>query len=491
VFAAALAVLHHVFSRFHFSEVTDQLRRIPAQDVQWAVGLTASSYLALAGFDGLGAHYIGRPLSPARILLISFVSHAVSHSAGFATLTGGAVRLRMYSAAGLSPGEVAAVVAFCGLTFGLGASGLAALALLVEPSLLSNVLTLPSAALRGLGGVLAVAVTAYVAWSATARRPIRLFRRDYPVPPPHLALLQIMVAATDLALASAALYVLLPAATRPDYPAFLGAYVVANLLGLLAHVPGGIGVFDATILVLTPGAPPSAVLGALLLFRLFYNLLPLSLAALLLAVFEIIERVPRVGARIGGLFDDLGPPLLAVTVFAAGGLVVIDQSFPSDRIGPPAAVIIAIAEAVTGCLLMILARGINRRDRWSRLASIGGMLVLTILVFVEDRVAPRVMAGALLTVVLALSEKLSDPPLRVRWPSLTAPWIGAIAAVMAGAVWLTEWRSNDLSPAAAMQVWIADACAIAVFVVVIVVDWMITRRHQARPKRKGAAKTGD
>ena len=287
-FAVALVMIHRLAGRMDLAELTRRLARTPRPALLSALALTVGSYLSLSGFDGLGVRYVGHRLAPGRVMLISFIAHGVSHSTGFATLSGGAIRLRLYGVAGLTASEIAAVIGFCGLTFAAGACAVAAVALLAEPTRLAALFALPDGILRGLGAVIAAMVAGYVLWGASSPRPLRIFGRHYAVPGPPMALAQIVVAAVDLALAAGALYVLLPAGGGISYAAFLGVYVVANLLGLLAHVPGGLGVFEAAVLALIP-APAPAVLSALLLFRAVYNLLPLALAALCLLAFELSQ----------------------------------------------------------------------------------------------------------------------------------------------------------------------------------------------------------
>ncbi|HIJ62586.1 MAG TPA: UPF0104 family protein [Rhodospirillaceae bacterium] len=287
-FAAALVMIQRLLSHVEPADLARQLGRTPRPALLSAAVMTAGSYLSLSGFDGLGVAYVGHRLAPARVMLISFIAHGVSHSAGFATLSGGAIRLRLYGAAGLSAAEIAAVIGFCGVTFAAGACTVAAVALLAEPTRLAALFVLPDGILRGLGGAAAAVVVAYVVWGASSPPPLRIFGRSVAVPGLPMALAQIIVAAVDLALAAGALYVLLPTDGRLSYAAFLGLYVMANLLGLLAHVPGGLGVFEAAVLAMTP-APAPAVLSALLLFRAVYNLLPLALAALCLLAFELSQ----------------------------------------------------------------------------------------------------------------------------------------------------------------------------------------------------------
>ncbi|MBV8575323.1 MAG: lysylphosphatidylglycerol synthetase family protein, partial [Acetobacteraceae bacterium] len=72
---------------------------------------------------------------------------------------------------------------------------------------------------------------------------------------------------------------------------FLGVYVASYTAGLAANLPGGIGVFDTAMLFgLSPyiGAPP--IIGAILVFRLYYYIIPLFLAGGLFAGNEILLR---------------------------------------------------------------------------------------------------------------------------------------------------------------------------------------------------------
>ncbi len=100
-------------------------------------------------------------------------------------------------------------------------------------------------------------------------------------------MLQFALAATDIAIASAALLVLLPPETWFHYPDFLVAYVVAVVVALLAHAPGGIGVFEAVILVTLPEVDKPSLVSALILYRLIYYWGPLLLALAVLGLNEM------------------------------------------------------------------------------------------------------------------------------------------------------------------------------------------------------------
>jgi uncharacterized membrane protein YbhN (UPF0104 family) len=103
-----------------------------------------------------------------------------------------------------------------------------------------------------------------------------------------LSLSQIGLSTLDWCLVGSVCYVLLPASSALSYPAFLGIFVLAQVIGLISHVPGGIGIFDTVmLLLLSPALPVSAVAAPLLAYRGIYYVLPLMVAAVLFAAHEL------------------------------------------------------------------------------------------------------------------------------------------------------------------------------------------------------------
>ena len=114
---------------------------------------------------------------------------------------------------------------------------------------------------------------------------------NLPLPGLGITLAQMLLGAAEVCSAAAVLFVLLPGGHNLEYPTFLAAYVFACLIGIASHAPGGLGVFEATMLVALSRLPFEQVLGALLLFRIIYYLLPFILALVLLALNEMIRRI--------------------------------------------------------------------------------------------------------------------------------------------------------------------------------------------------------
>ena len=278
-----IVVLDRELRDYHLQDVLAALRAIPRADLWWSAALTALSYAVLTLYDVLGLRYAGKPLPYRRTAVTSFIAYAFTHSFSFAALTGAAVRYRLYAPAGLTGIDVARVSGFTAVTSGVGISLLGGLALVLAPEATGTALRLhPGWALAAGCGILAL-VAAYLIWAVAARRPIELWSWRVEPPGAVLAVPQLASGLADLVLSAAALWVLLPTSVDMAFPAFAGVYAAAIAVGLLSHVPGGVGVLEAVLLITMPHSDTPRMLGALLAYRGIYYFLPLLGAALLLA----------------------------------------------------------------------------------------------------------------------------------------------------------------------------------------------------------------
>jgi phosphatidylglycerol lysyltransferase len=435
VFVAALAILHRAIGRFDLHAVMAAAHGYAPATLVLVLLLTVSSYVALSGFDWLALHHIRRKLPVGWTMLISFVSHAVSHNAGFAMLTGGSVRLRMYSTFGLSVGDVAEVIAFAGLTFALGAAVLAGSAFILEADKVAHLLHLPPAVVIAVGSGAVATLVLYLAWGGLGGRPLALGNWRITTPALPLGLAQIAVAALDLGLVAGALYLLLPLGAVISYPAFVGLYVVATLVGIVSHVPGGLGVFEGALILLLPETPPDGVLAALLVFRLFYNLLPLLLAALVLGAFELMQRRRHAAAQPAWL-DSLGPVLAAALVFGAGAVLLATGAVARGSLLPTMVAEPAqLLSAACGTVLLAASWGLARQVHFSWRLAMVALPLGSLLALLRG---PHWVTAALLVgtaAVMACAAPLFQRPGEPE--PLPLGWLGAAAATVAGAFWLT------------------------------------------------------
>jgi uncharacterized membrane protein YbhN (UPF0104 family) len=149
---------------------------------------------------------------------------------------------------GLSAGEVAETSAFVIVTFITGLVAVFPLVALLDPSSLETLgISRPAGIAIATLGLLLMA--GYVGLGWWIERPIRLFGYRLHLPRPRTAGAQIALSVADLALVAAVLYACLPHASAVGYPHVLAVYVLAFVAGLVSHVPGGLGVFDAVVVV--------------------------------------------------------------------------------------------------------------------------------------------------------------------------------------------------------------------------------------------------
>jgi uncharacterized membrane protein YbhN (UPF0104 family) len=146
----------------------------------------------------------------------------------------------------------------------------------------------------GVGGALLLLVAVYLGLAAFVHHPIRIRNFELPVPRLRLALGQVAVGTIDPLLVAMVLHQMISATTEIGYSPVAAGYVAANAAGILSHVPGGLGVIEAIVLSLVPGAN---VVGALVAFRAIYFLIPFFLGGLVLATSELVRRRQRTGPQ--------------------------------------------------------------------------------------------------------------------------------------------------------------------------------------------------
>ncbi|HEV7247021.1 MAG TPA: UPF0104 family protein [Shinella sp.] len=276
-------LVYRTLSQYSWADISGSITEIPAMNFALALAFAACSYLCLTLFDFLALRYVEKPLAYPRAALASFTSLAIGHNVGIAALSSGAVRYRFYSRWGLTAEEIAKLIVFCGVTVGLGLITLAGLCLMLLPGTAGKVAGLGTAASVGLGAVCLVLGAAYLTLATFVRGELKVRSWRFALPTPRIAALQIGVGTLNFAFVAASLHQLLAGAA--GYMETTAAYVVGNLTALVSHVPGGLGVLEATIGFLLGG---SASIGALIAFRVVYFFIPLPLGLVSLLASEAL-----------------------------------------------------------------------------------------------------------------------------------------------------------------------------------------------------------
>jgi uncharacterized membrane protein YbhN (UPF0104 family) len=298
----AVYVVQKEFRHLRLRDIETALSDIPARALAISFLWTVLSYAVLTIYDRLGTIYAGHKVSYGRVAFASFCAYALSHNLGFAAVSGAAVRYRLYAHWGLTPIQIAKTVAFCSLTFGLGGMVLGGAILFLEPRAVPFFgQHLPLGVLYAAGALLWSIVIGYVTLSRILGT-ICLFGHTLELPGWRMAILQVVLATVDVAITASIFYALLPEATSLTWPIFLGVYVASYTAGLAANLPGGIGVFDTAMLLgLDPYLSAPHIVGAIVVFRLYYYIIPLFLAGFLFTGNEIVLRGGVLLRRVGRL----------------------------------------------------------------------------------------------------------------------------------------------------------------------------------------------
>jgi len=283
----AAFLLYRTLSRYSLDQLVEAVSAVPVPRLLGAAAFAAASYLCLTCFDYLALRYVGKPLPYPKAALASFTALSLGHNIGLAALSSGAVRYRFYSRWGLSTGEVAKVIVFCGITVGLGLMVLGGAALLLRSGLAVEItgLSLPVVIALGIGSLAVPAI--YLILSAFVRKTLRIRRWSLEVPPLRLAVGQVLVGSVNFAFVAACLHQALAAVAEVAYLGVASVYVIANATALVSHVPGGLGVIESVVMYLLP---QKDLIGPLLVFRFVYFLVPLGLGSILFAITELYYR---------------------------------------------------------------------------------------------------------------------------------------------------------------------------------------------------------
>jgi hypothetical protein len=284
-------LIYRGLSRYRFDDIVKSVRAVPAANLAQAALFTFGSYACLTGFEWLGIRYTGNRLPYKKVALASFVSLSLAHSIGFSGLSSGAIRYRFYTRWGLSGGDVAKLVLFSGSTVGLGLAVLGGVALLTQSRAIAGLVGVGPLPLQIAGVIFLAAVAGYLVSAFRMRGKLEFRQWTLEMPPPWIAAAQIVIGTVNFLCVAAALHALVASVSDAGYLRVAAAYVSGNVLTLMIHVPGGLGVIEAAVLYLVPAK--QNLIGPLLVFRTIYYIVPLTIGLTTLGVSEMVFRRKR------------------------------------------------------------------------------------------------------------------------------------------------------------------------------------------------------
>ncbi|KQO37903.1 lysylphosphatidylglycerol synthase domain-containing protein [Pseudomonas chengduensis] len=283
---AVPALLYMLARNLDWSEVRQALSDYSAQTLLVGALIACASYLVFGCYDLLGRHYSRHHLPARQVLPVAMVCYAFNLN--FTTWIGGvAMRYRLYMRLGLSASTVTRILSLSLLTNWTGYMALAGVIFSLRLVQLPDNWGLGMTGLQLLGFALLGVVSAYVGICAFSRQRVwHLRERSITLPSLRMAVMQIVLGASNWSLMAALIYWLLPEGAA--YTSVLGVLLISCMAAAVAHIPAGLGVLEAVFLALLQHQYSQAsLIAALLAYRVLYYLLPLLLAS---ATYLVLEK---------------------------------------------------------------------------------------------------------------------------------------------------------------------------------------------------------
>jgi phosphatidylglycerol lysyltransferase len=456
LFGLAVYWLHHLLGQYHLRDILERAEAISPAKIWRAAILTCGGYGCLTLYDALAVRFAGARIPYPRVALISFMGYAIGHNVGLNTLSGGAIRYRAYSALGLSAKQIATIIGFGTVTFGLGAGVLLGLSLLSNAGLSGSILHVHAWLAIAAGCLLLCGVAAYVWLVCTRHAPLKFWRLEIPVPRPRIAFAQIGIGCIDLLCAAGVLFVLLPTHASISFAAFAGVYLIALAAGVISNVPGGIGVFEFVLLLLLPQVPQDRMLGALVVYRSIYYFTPFIIALVLLGVHELwVHRSPavRLLQLIRTFLIAVTPQAIAVAVFLAGAVLLFSGATPGlgnrltllrDFVPLPVLELSHLLGSAVGVGLLIIAHGLYRRLHTAWWLTIWLLCAGVIVSLLKGFDYEEAIVLGIVAILLASARRRFMRRASLVDQHYSGPWVVAFFLVLATAGWLVIFAYRHL-----------------------------------------------
>jgi phosphatidylglycerol lysyltransferase len=318
-------------------------------------------------------HYTNHWIPIDKIVKSSFISTSISYNIGFNFLTSGSLRYILYSLYGLTLLDIGKIVTFCGLTFWVGISFIGGTVLTFYPLKLPESISVPAIYFKVIGALLLLFLISYFFFCLT-QKSFRIKSHEIHFPKINIAFLQLIVATLDYVLVGCVFFFLLPGYGHVSYLYVLTIFLIAQMIGLISTVPGGLGVFETIMLfMLTPYFHSNDILGTLVVFRIVYYFVPFIVGILLLSHNELNVRKKLLTSsqrKVISKISAFTPQIFAVLIFFAGMALLFFEALPPQienmrlmaRIIPLFLIeSSSLLSSMIGVLLLILAKGLWKR----------------------------------------------------------------------------------------------------------------------------------
>jgi uncharacterized membrane protein YbhN (UPF0104 family) len=286
----ALLLLYDRLRTVRLEELINHLKTLEPGRLFLIFASTGLSYWILTGFDWVALRFLRKPIPYRQIAVAAFVGYSLSKNLGLSWLTGGSLRYRFYSRFGITLTDVAKLMLFNTTTFLCGFFFWGGLSFLAFPFKSGPSVYLSDFTIRLIGIGLLALPSLYLTFSFLGWKTVSFRSRKGRIPPAKVVLLQMTLGVLDVFFTIWILYLFLPA-DSVALTSFFGIFFTGELLSILSHAPGGLGVFETVMFqMLKDFFPEVVLLYSLLLYRVIYFLVPLAFGITLLVIDELNLR---------------------------------------------------------------------------------------------------------------------------------------------------------------------------------------------------------
>lgn len=286
-FALAAFMIYKQLSKYHLEDIENALLSIPNKNLLLACLASFIGYVALSSYDFLALKYIKHKQPFWHWVFAGFIGFAVSNNAGHAIVSGGAIRYRLYTRWRIHGDEIVRMVTFSGFTYLVACFFLIIIGYVITPDHAFGEGALSKLTTGIIAFVSLIGLIIYLGASLFYKKPIDIKGLKFAIPTFKMSIAQIIIGSIDILMASLVLYFTLIHFIDLPFHIFIGAFIIAQILGVYSQVPGGLGVFEVVFANIIPGAENQAMLfGALIAYRIIYYLLPLILSGIVLFSYE-------------------------------------------------------------------------------------------------------------------------------------------------------------------------------------------------------------
>lgn len=281
-------LLYNNLSSIKWDEVGSALKQTTPAMAGLAIGVSAIIYVLLASYDYLSFRYLGltKNISYPEIIFRAFVCYAFNLNLG--SLVGGlALRYRVYSRWKIDLDRIPYIIAFSTFSNWMGYCFILSLMLSFRADDMANLVPFGTIWLKLGSAVVLLLIAAYF-WASFTRKEFDFRGESWKTPSPPFAFTQLVMSSIQWTLQSFIIFTLLKMMNvEVSYFQILFTFMISSVLAVFTHIPAGLGVLEVIFLRMELGIPHSKLLVALIIYRLAYYLVPLTVAVVSYAFLEI------------------------------------------------------------------------------------------------------------------------------------------------------------------------------------------------------------